>query len=378
MKKKHANQYLILLILSLIFTTTSLAQNGNGNGNGNGQLNNQWKITGNVADTNNFIGTTNLRDIKFKTNSIEHLRLTKEGDLGLGTSTPASKLDVYGNVILRNLLQLPNTPSTSSLANKYFLIVDSLGNVNKTPVTNYPGWNPILTKCDLVNANGTMGILNPYWGSELNKLYSECPSVFVGIATATPRVNLDVIGKIYGNALSIGSDPLLNTARFHLKADLIPTSVVKMMLVESTQQELLSLNYQGLLTTRNIFIKIEDNSTPLIIQNSLEKILQLDNNGLLHARKIKVDTQTWPDYVFSDKYSLMPLLEVEKFIQTEKHLPNIPSENEMVLNGIDLSEMNILLMEKIEELVLYSIDQQKQINQLIYQVKELEKTTENR
>ena len=119
MKKNLTIQYLIILTLSLTFSTISLAQNGNGNG----QLNNQWKITGNVADTNNFIGTTNLRDIKFKTNGIEHLRLTKEGDLGLGTSSPSAKLDVYGNVILRNLLQLPNTPSTSSLANKYFLIV---------------------------------------------------------------------------------------------------------------------------------------------------------------------------------------------------------------------------------------------------------------
>ena len=101
MKKNLTIQYLIILTLSLTFSTISLAQNGNGNG----QLNNQWKITGNVADTNNFIGTTNLRDIKFKTNGIEHLRLTKEGDLGLGTSSPSAKLDVYGNVILRNLLQ---------------------------------------------------------------------------------------------------------------------------------------------------------------------------------------------------------------------------------------------------------------------------------
>ena len=63
--KNQSIQRLICVSLSLFFSTILLSQNGNGNGNG--QQNNQWKITGNVADTNNFIGTTNLRDIKFKT-----------------------------------------------------------------------------------------------------------------------------------------------------------------------------------------------------------------------------------------------------------------------------------------------------------------------
>lgn len=386
MKKESISQSIQLLsitFLSLFFSSILLCQNGNGNGNG--QPNNQWKITGNDADTNNFIGTINLRDIKFKTNNVEHLRLTKEGKLGLGTTNPAAKLDVYGNVILRNLLRIPNTPLTSDLSNKFQLVVDAFGNIEKTLIGNYPPWNPSLTICDLPNPDGTIGIINPYWASGLNKLYTQCPSVNVGIATTTPRVNLDVRGNAFMNKLSMGiADPLASEAYIHLKAIHSPVSNAKMMLIESNEQELLSLDYQGLLTTKvinaeKIVINAPDNNeSSFVIQTASQKLLQLDNNGLLHARKIKVDTQIWPDYVFKDSYSLMPILEVEKFIEAENHLPNIPNEKEMLLNGIDLSEMNVLLMEKIEELVLYSIDQQKQINQLIYQVKELEKTTENR
>ncbi len=383
MKINHSTQSKTFLFFSLFLCTYLMSQNGNGNGNG--QPNNQWKITGNDADTNNFIGTTNFQDIKFRTNNVEHLRLTKEGELGLGTTNPAAKLDVYGNVILRNLLRIPNTPLTSDLTNKFQLVVDAFGNIEKTLIGNYPPWNPPLTICDLTNPDGTIGIINPYWASGLNKLYTQCPSVNVGIATTTPRVNLDVRGNAFMNKLSLGSaDPLAIEAYLHLKAIHSPVSIAKMILLESNEQELLSLDYQGLLITKTInaekiVINAPDNNeSSFVIQTASQKLLQMDNNGLLHARKVKVDTQIWPDYVFKDSYSLMPILEVEKFIEAENHLPNIPTEQEMVENGIDLSEMNVLLMEKIEELVLYSIDQQKQINQLIYQVQELGKTNENR
>jgi hypothetical protein len=77
-----------------------------------------------------------------------------------------------------------------------------------------------------------------------------------------------------------------------------------------------------------------------------------------------VEATTWPDYVFKNEYQLMPLSELEFFIKTNGHLPDIPIESEVLKNGFNLSEMNVKLLEKVEELTLYLIEQQKQINLL--------------
>ena len=77
-----------------------------------------------------------------------------------------------------------------------------------------------------------------------------------------------------------------------------------------------------------------------------------------------VDQHTWSDYVFQKDYSLPSLLEVEEFIGENGHLPGVPSENEVLENGVDLSEMNTILLKKIEELTLYVINQQKEIEKL--------------
>jgi len=73
---------------------------------------------------------------------------------------------------------------------------------------------------------------------------------------------------------------------------------------------------------------------------------------------------SWPDYVFAPDYRLRPLLELEQFIQQNKHLPEIPSAQEIEENGIDLGAMQSKLLLKIEELTLYILDLQKQIDEL--------------
>lgn len=72
-------------------------------------------------------------------------------------------------------------------------------------------------------------------------------------------------------------------------------------------------------------------------------------------------TLTVPDYVFAEGYDLMPLDQVEAFIQKESHLPKIPSAMEIQANGINMSEMQMALLEKVEELTLYTLEQQKLI-----------------
>ena len=299
-----------------------------------------WKVDGNLADTNKFIGTTNSAPITFKTNGTEKMRLTASGNLGLGVLNPQAKLDVIGTVKFRNGFQLPGileytNPITPPA---YFLVIDANGNVTKRAFskdTPYPNPKPDpkpTTICDLQNSDGTKGLLNPTWASGLNKLYSQCPYVYVGIGTTTPRVNLDVIGTTFTNRLAIGNiDPTTISTYFHLKTD--ATAVT-------------------------------NTSTVFIIENTTTKLMQLNNQGLLKVREVKVDLDVWPDYVFEKNYDLKPLKQVENYIQKEGHLPNVPSAKEVVENGANLGEMNKILLEKVEELTLYLIEQDKRIKSL--------------
>ena len=73
----------------------------------------------------------------------------------------------------------------------------------------------------------------------------------------------------------------------------------------------------------------------------------------------------WADFVFEDTYFLMSLDDVEEHIKKEKHLPNVPSEKELIKQGYyDQHEINKMLLQKIEELTLYIIEQQKEIEEL--------------
>jgi len=67
----------------------------------------------------------------------------------------------------------------------------------------------------------------------------------------------------------------------------------------------------------------------------------------------------WGDYVFKPDYNLMPLNELSLFIKKNQHLPNVPSEKEVMENGYGLAEMNEILLKKVEELTLYILEQQK-------------------
>ena len=87
-------------------------------------------------------------------------------------------------------------------------------------------------------------------------------------------------------------------------------------------------------------------------------------NGKISCKELEITLDGWPDYVFKKDYKLMSLYDLEKFISTNKHLPGVPSENEIVQNGMSVGETNKILMEKVEELTLHVIDLQKQIDNL--------------
>ncbi len=86
-------------------------------------------------------------------------------------------------------------------------------------------------------------------------------------------------------------------------------------------------------------------------------------NGAIRAKEIKVETD-WSDFVFEDDYELPTLQEVENHIKENGHLKDIPNAEEVEKNGVFLGKMNSKLLQKIEELTLYTIQQEKKIKKL--------------
>ena len=87
-------------------------------------------------------------------------------------------------------------------------------------------------------------------------------------------------------------------------------------------------------------------------------------NGEITANLVRVNTQEWYDCVFEKEYKLQPLSEVEAYINQYKHLPEIPSEADVKADGIDVAQMNALLLKKVEELTLYVIELEKRMEEI--------------
>ncbi|WP_062057783.1 tail fiber protein [Sediminicola sp. YIK13] len=101
---------------------------------------------------------------------------------------------------------------------------------------------------------------------------------------------------------------------------------------------------------------------------------KLTVKGNIHAEEVKVDLSVpGPDYVFKEGYDLMSLFEIQNYIKSNGHLPNIPSAKDMEANGIELGVMNMKLLEKIEELTLYAIEQERRINTQNEEIGKLDK-----
>jgi len=95
-------------------------------------------------------------------------------------------------------------------------------------------------------------------------------------------------------------------------------------------------------------------------------------NGILTSEVMILHPTVWYDCVFENDYKLINIIELERFVNTNKHLPEVPSEEEITENGYGLAEMNGILLKKVEELTLYIIEQQKQISDMVIRVNELE------
>jgi hypothetical protein len=91
---------------------------------------------------------------------------------------------------------------------------------------------------------------------------------------------------------------------------------------------------------------------------------KLTVDGTITTREMKVKLTGWADFVFADNYNLMPLSKLERHIKEERSLPGIPTNKEVIKDGVYVGEMQAKLLEKVEELTLYVIEQNKELTEL--------------
>lgn len=198
----------------------------------------------------------------------------------------------------------------------------------------------------------------------------------IGIGTTSPSQKL----HIAGNALVAGTSEIFSTNR----------NALTLKTPDNFGNNGIAFQNAGGSYTWNIHRKAHSNgggsdadlvfagglSTDL---TNLASAMTLKQNGdmvlggRLTANRVTLNVGSFPDYVFADDYELMPLNEVEAFIQQNKHLPNMPGEAEVVENGMDVGQINTILVEKVEELTLHTIEQQKHIQSLEEKLEQLAK-----
>lgn len=199
----------------------------------------------------------------------------------------------------------------------------------------------------------------------------------VGIYNEDPSEKLDVNGNVRINArndqftfLSLGhqaNDQLIvdNSAPkyfgggyfFRVHNDTAPSNYIDALIIDENG---------------NIGIGINPPQYKLDVNGKSSFSENMKVNAKIEAKEVKVTQTPTADFVFEENYGLPKLEDVEKHIKANKHLPEIASAKEMEREGVNIGEFQIKLLQKIEELTLYSIEQNKQIKDQSEKIKNLE------
>ncbi len=115
----------------------------------------------------------------------------------------------------------------------------------------------------------------------------------------------------------------------------------------------------------------QESEANLIGGMRMDKLGNVEFHGSVKATRLLVEAKWWSDFVFDKNYKLIDLLTLERFIQENKHLPDVPSEKEVLENGIDVTNMQAIQQQKIEELTLYIIQLKKELDLLKIEIDSL-------
>jgi len=206
----------------------------------------------------------------------------------------------------------------------------------------------------------------------------------IGIGTDSPNSTLTIRSATTGVSINPGGSPYFGTLAFNRESGtgaIFDPSGKAFQINNGGGDQNLHVqvyNGDGSLVTNNSLVISGTNGNVGIGTATLTDALTVA--GKIGAREIKVSTNAGADFVFEPDYQLAELAELEKFVKANKHLPEIPTAKQMVENGINLGELNIKLLQKVEELTLYLIDKDKKIDALIKRVESLEenKTKSNK
>lgn len=298
-----------------------------------------WTMNGNTGSdpTVNFIGTIDNKDLVFKANNTEQLRLGGNGDITVSgklvVAEPSTETARLGIIDQDGKLSAPAIPFGTGLC-------------KRVPVGIWYKDLNCPTDPDGGNANA-------------NSVYSYPFEYKVGIGTQSPSEKLEVTGNIkaVGNICAFGSQQSTlwaqnSSSGYGLGID----------------ENGLGHIYKNFTTPASIMIFNGDGKVGIGVSatSTFPGDFKLYVKDGIRTEKVQVDIAAgnWADFVFDKNYKLQSLSEVEKFIQKNKHLPDVPSETEVVENGIDLAQMNAKLLQKVEELTLYIIEMDKKVNAL--------------
>jgi hypothetical protein len=189
------------------------------------------------------------------------------------------------------------------------------------------------------------------------------PSGKIGIGNSSPSYKLQVHGPDGGPTVVFANDNFASNNGLDGSLFINSNSSTKIATLESGGANsglAFATNASGSLVSAMNIISNGNVGIGTTVPDQLLTVL-----GTIHAKQVNVDLSVpGPDYVFDKNYKLKPLSQVSRYVAQNKHLPEIPSAATMEKTGINVGDLNMKLLKKVEELTLYLIEKDKQVNDL--------------
>lgn len=325
------------------------------------------------------------------TRATDRLWITPAGHIGIGTATPATALTISSTdptlqlqnaEVDKGFIQLSGNDirigtNSTNTTGRFLVRTNGVDRLN----VNDEGWVGINTTIQnstlQVNGTGSNAAFRVQVNGSTKMLVAPNGGVTIGTNQITPPAN----GLYVDGMVGIGTNaPTAEITVNNLVANQFPRievnhNNVKMGQIEVIQNAKVDFRVGATTEEGRTIIGAQQNYWGLVVHPHTGETsiggpdhahgYELSVPGWIMCEDLTIDNVgDWPDYVFEKDYKLLPLADVRKFIETNKHLPNVPSAAEMDKNGLRMKEMTHTFMEKIEELTLYILQLQQQIDEL--------------